>query len=107
MSGAVVPFLRCFGGVFSSAVEEPTTASAASDLLCRVRAISSRQALASLSTRVGRFLSLSKVIEQSEETVGAGGAGGASIVTGAVALAVCPLSSVTVQVTVAVPGAAP
>ena len=50
---------------------------------------------------------LAKVIEQSDEMVGTGGAGGASIVTGAVALAVCPLSSVTVQVTVAVPVGAP
>jgi hypothetical protein len=56
-------------------------ASFASEERCRLRAISSRQALASLSTRAGRFASRSKLIEQRALVVGAGGGGGAVTVT--------------------------
>ncbi len=93
---------------FSVEAALPTTASLASDERCRFSEISSRQAFASLSTRAGRFLSLSKVIEQRADCVGGGGgAVGASIVTVVGPLAVCHLSSATVQVMVTVPGAAP
>ena len=85
----------------------PTTASFASEALLQVQGDSSRQALASLSTRVGRRLSRSKLTEQRLLVVGAGGGGGALTVTVVVADAVWPLSSTTLQVTVMVPGAAP
>ena len=93
-----------------SGVEFPTNASLASELRCRLRATSSRQALASLSTRAGRRLSRSKFTEQRLDVVGAGGGGGgggAMTVTVVVAEAVWPLSSTTLHVTVIVPGAAP
>src|SRR6202453_4743748 len=93
--------------VFSSLEALPTTAIFASELRCRLREISSRQALASLSTRAGRRASRSKLIEQRALVVGAGGGGGAFTVTVVLADAVCPLSSTTLQVTVIVPGAAP
>src|SRR5271170_3182664 len=99
-AASVLPF-------FSALSASPTTASFASEVRCRLRAISSRQALASLSTRAGRFLSRSKLIEQRALVVGAGGGGGALTVTVVVQEADWPLSSTTLHVTVIVPGAAP
>src|ERR1700712_1564040 len=93
--------------VFSVLAAFPTTASFASEERCRFRAISSRQALASLSTRAGRRLSRSKLIEQRADVVGTGGGVGATTVTVVVCDADWPLSSTTLQVTVIVPGAAP
>src|ERR1700728_1336790 len=88
--------------------ELPTIASFAVVSRWAVRAMSSRQALASLSTRVGRALSLSKVMVQRLWVTGAGGGGGAFSVTVVCDEAVWPLSSTTLQVTViVVPGAAP
>src|ERR1700712_5706627 len=86
----------------------PTRSSFADESRCRFRAMSSRHALASLSTRAGRFLSLSKVMEQSDfdEATGGGG-GGATIATVVEAVALRPLSSITLQVMETVPGAAP
>src|SRR5665213_4072483 len=75
---------RCAASVlpfFSVLAALPTTASFASEERCRLRATSSRQALPSLSTRVGRRLSRSKLTEQRLLTVGAGGGGGALMVT--------------------------
>src|SRR4051812_35401642 len=93
--------------VFSVLAALPAIASFASAERCRLRAISSRQALASLSTRAGRLLSRSKLIEHIACVVGAGGGVGATTVTVVVAEADWPLSSTTLQVTVIVPGAAP
>src|ERR1700730_1867696 len=73
----------------------------------RVRAISSRQPLASLSTRTGRFLSRSKEMLQRLRTCGGGGGGGAATVTDVLALACLPRSSTALQVTLMVPGDAP
>src|ERR1700733_2352934 len=95
------------GPFFSALSASPTTASFASEALCSFSAISSRQALASLSTRLGRFASRSKLTAQSALVSGAGGGGGAFTVTVVVDDAVWPLSSTTLQVTVIVPGAAP
>ena len=53
----------------------------AEDSRLRVRAISSRQPLASLSTRTGRFRSRSKETLQRLRTCGGGGGGGAVTVT--------------------------
>src|ERR1019366_4975441 len=53
-----------------------TRESLASEERWRARATSSRQALASLSTRVGRALSRSKLTEQRLDAMGAGGGGG-------------------------------
>ena len=61
----------------SSAECLPTITSLAEDSRLRVRAISSRQPLASLSTRTGRFLSRSKETLQRLITAGGGGGGGA------------------------------
>src|SRR5580698_4252284 len=99
-AASVLPF-------FSVLPALPTTASFASEARCRFREISSRQALPSLSTRVGRRLSRSKLTEQRALVVGAGGGGGALTVTVVIEEAVWPLSSTTLQVTVMVPGAAP
>src|ERR1700760_3275285 len=75
---------------------------------CAFRAMSSRQALASLSTRVGRFASRSKEMVQRLWVVTAGGGvAGADTVTVVICEAVWPLSSTTLQVTVMVPGATP
>src|SRR3954465_34006 len=84
----------------------------ASEERCRARATSSRQALASLSTRAGRALSRPKLTVQRLEVVGAGaggcgGGGGWITFTVVVADCVLPLSSATLQVTVIGPGAAP
>src|SRR6266702_5145308 len=87
-----------------------TSESLASEERWRARATSSRQALASLSTRAGRTLSRSKLTEQRLDAMGAGGGGGgggAITFTLAVDDAVLPLSSTTLQVTVMEPGAAP
>src|SRR5580698_7685225 len=83
------------------------TTALASACCFRSRATWSRQALASLSTRVGRFLSVEKLIEQSACACGCGGGGGASIVTVVLALAVWPLSSDTLHVTSTAPVGAP
>lgn len=58
------------------------------DSRLRVRAISSRQPLASLSTRTGRFLSRSKEMLQRLMTAGGGGGGGMVTVTDVLAEAV-------------------
>jgi hypothetical protein len=63
-----------------------------------------------LSTRVGRFVSRSKLTVHRLDVVGAGGGGGgggAITVTLVVADAVLPLSSTVLHVTVIEPGAAP
>src|SRR5215469_3785518 len=78
-----------------------------SDCCCSESATWSRQALASLSTRVGRFLSLANETVHRACACGTGGGGGATISTDVFAVAVCPLSSVTVQVIVTVPVGAP
>src|SRR5580698_8371593 len=81
----------------------PTRASLASEVRCRLRATSSRQALASLSTRVGRLASRSKLTEQRLDAMGAGGGGGiAGPLTATVAIleSLFPRSSTTLQVTV-------
>src|ERR1700678_4001371 len=96
--------------LFSLASALPTRASLASEERCRLRATSSRQALASLSTRVGRLASRSKLTEQRLDacgTGGGGGGGGAITVTVVVADALWPFSSTVLQVTVIAPGAAP
>src|ERR1035437_9011202 len=85
----------------------PTTTALASGCFWRARATSSRQALASLSTRVGRALSLLKPSEQSALTCGTGGGGGNRMVTEVLAVAVCVLSSVTLQVIPTGPVGAP
>ncbi len=87
--------------------DSPTTTAFASACRCRSSATSSRQALASLSTRVGRLVSVAKVIEQSACVFGAGGTTGATIVTLVVALAVWPLSSDTLHVIPTAPVGAP
>ena len=69
--------------------------------------MSSRQPLASLSTRTGRLRSRSKETLQRlrvEGAGGTGGGGGAVIPTEVVAVACLPRSSTTLQVTVTVPG---
>src|ERR1700760_4295382 len=93
--------------IFSSAAELPTIASFEVGSCCALRVMSSRQALASLSTRVGRLASRSKLIEQRLLVSGFTTGGGALTVTVVVAEAVCALSSTTLQVTVIVPGATP
>src|ERR1700756_5081405 len=80
-TGGFFLFLFFSNAAFSADVALPVTASFASEERWRFSEMSSRQALASLSTRVGRFLSRSKVIEQSALVVGAGGGGGALTVT--------------------------
>src|ERR1035437_5326290 len=82
-------------------------ASRASDLLWRLSAISSRQALPSLSTREGRRASRSKFKEHNSLVWGLAATTGAAIVTGVVVEAVWPRSSATLQVTVMTPVAAP
>ncbi len=75
-----------------------------------VRATSSMQAFASLSTRVGRLVSRSKLIEQRVEVFGiGGGGGGGGAITDTLVRdeADWPLLSTTLQVTVMVPGEAP
>src|SRR5258705_13919518 len=64
----------------SSAECLPTIINLAEDSRLRVRAISSRQPFASLSTRTGRFLSRSKEMLQRLRTCGGGGGGGAVMV---------------------------
>src|SRR5258705_7991100 len=91
----------------SSAECLPTIINLAEDSRLRVRAISSRQPLASLSTRTGRFLSRSKETLQRLRICGGGGGGGAVTVTEVFAVACLPRSSITLQVTVMVPGDAP
>src|SRR5882757_5925737 len=91
----------------SSAECLPTITSLAEDSRLRVRAISSRQPLASLSTRTGRFLSRSKEMLQRLITAGGGGGGGAVTVTDVLAVACLPRSSTTLQVTLMGPGDAP
>src|ERR1700727_1544755 len=84
--------------------------SRAEDSRLRVRGMSSRQPLASLSTRTGRLRSRSKETEQRlrvEGAGGTGGGGGAVIPTEVVAVACLPRSSTTLQVTVTVPGVSP
>src|ERR1700722_15397567 len=85
--------------------------SRAADSRLRVRAMSSRQPLASLSTRTGRLRSRSKETEQRLRVEGAGGTGGAGgvlIPTEVVPVACLPRSSTTLQVTVTVlPGVSP
>src|SRR5580698_9270191 len=83
------------------------TTALASACCFRSRATWSRQALASLSTRVGRFVSVEKLIEHRACACGCGGGGGASIVTVVFALAECPLSSATPHVTSTAPVGAP
>ena len=79
----------------------PTIASFASEELCSFSAMSSRQAFASLSTRVGRRAYRARSSASTAQTVvGAGGGGGAVTVTVVIAEAVWPLSSTTLQVTV-------
>ena len=69
------------------AAELPTMTSLAPGSRCAFRVMSSRQALASLSTRVGRFGSLLKAIEQRLFAIGLvcigfiGGGGGAWTIT--------------------------
>ena len=63
--------------------------------------------MASLSTRVGRFMSVVKLIEHSAWVCGAGGTTGATMVTLVLALAVWPLSSDTLQVMPTAPVGAP
>ena len=101
---AICFFVACFG---ITLLLLPTMASFASEALCSFSATSSRQALASLSTRVGRRVSRSKFKLHSADVVGAGGGGGAVIDTVVCPEAVWPLSSTTLHVTVIVPGAAP
>ncbi len=91
----------------SSAECLPTIISLAEDSRLRVRATSSRQPLASLSTRTGRFLSRSKEMLQRLRHRGGGGGGGAVMVTDVFAVACLPRSSTTLQVTLMAPGDAP
>src|SRR5579862_76889 len=93
---------------FSLAFDSPTMTAFASAWRCRSRATSSRHALASLSTRVGRFLSVAKLMGHSVEVCGGGGGGGgATMVRLVFAVALCPLSSDTLQVIPTVPVGAP
>src|ERR1700677_4770967 len=76
----------------------------------RLSATSSRQALDSLSTRSGRFLSRSKVMVQRFcilGMTGVGGGAGVATTIDVLAVAFCPWSSITRQVTVILPGLAP
>ena len=118
-AAAAVGFLLCFSlaslssAFCSLASSLPTRASFALDERCRASATSSRQAFASLSTRVGRLASRSKLTEHRLDAIGAGGGGGGGGGGGAITLTLvvadiwCPLSSDTPQVTVIGPGAAP
>src|SRR5215472_7339590 len=81
--------------------------SLASDCCCNESATWSRQALASLSTRVGRFVSLSNATEHRACACGTAGGGGATISTAVFALTVCPLSSLKLQVIATLPVGAP
>src|ERR1700735_3123630 len=98
-----------FGPSFSLLAALPVMASLAFGSRCAFRAMSSRQALASLSTRVGRFASLSKLMVQRLVVLITVGCviGTALTVTVVCCEAVWPLSSTTLQVTVIVPGATP
>src|SRR4051812_43558080 len=78
-SAIALAFLPFGAGV--AAAFEPTRTAVASAERWRLRATSSRQAFASLSTRAGRLVSRSKVIEQSVWVLGTGGGGGASTLT--------------------------
>ena len=73
----------------------------------RLRAISSRQALASLSTRTGRLRSRSKEAKQSGTDGGGVAGGGVEIVTVVFALTCWPRSSTALQVTTMGPGGTP
>src|SRR5665213_2917798 len=91
----------------------PVMASLALGSRCRLSATSSRHALASLSTRIGRCVSRSKLTVHRFCALGAGGGGGGGGAGGAMTDtlvrpdAVPPLSSETLQVTVMVPAPAP
>lgn len=79
----------------------------ASECCCKLSAISSRQALASLLTRAGRAVSRSNVMEQRLLVVGFVTATGAVMVTAVLWVAVCPASSVPAHVILTSPGDAP
>src|SRR5580698_9767727 len=91
----------------SAGVWPPTRTSLALESRLRVRAISSRQPLASLSTRTGRLLSRSKETLQRLLVCGGGGGGGTLMVTWVVAVACLPRSSTTLQVMLMTPDGAP
>src|SRR5580658_1422987 len=92
---------------FSSASDWPMTTALASACCFRSKATWSRQALASLSTRVGRLVSVAKLIEHSACVFGAGGTYGAVIVKLVDEFTECPLSSDTLHVIPTAPVGAP
>lgn len=95
-------FLSC-----SCVLALPISARRSSLWRCMFRAISSRQALASLLTRAGRRRSRAKLMEQSLLVASGMTAAGVVMMTGTVAVAIMPMSSSTLAVTMAVPAARP
>src|SRR5580698_9917993 len=106
-SSADISFLWCLPLGGATGAELPTSTRVASAFCWAFSATSSRQALDSLSTRVGRLVSRSNWIAQSVCVLGGGGGGGTWTFTDVVAEAVCDLSSCTLQVTVMDPAGAP
>src|SRR5258705_11964183 len=91
----------------SSAECLPTIINLAEDSRLRLRAISSRQPLASLSTRRGRFLSRSKEMLHKLRTCGGGGGGGAVTMNEGLAGGWLSRASAKVDVTLMALGDAP
>src|SRR5579863_1611490 len=105
----VAAYFSCFAVLAASSADaSPTTTALASVCCFRSSATWSRQALASLSTRSGRFASFEKLIEHSACDLGAGGGGGgARMVIVVLADAIWFLSSDTPHVIPTAPVGAP